>query len=53
MKMPQKCKGCEYYKIYTHGVVPYQFCLKLHTSFSGGEPEDFLNCGKNEEREQE
>lgn len=41
-----KCKKCEHRIVYTHSVVPYNFCTKLHASFSGSESEKFLNCGK-------
>ena len=45
-KCPKKCKDCEYRKIITHYVVPYNFCTKLNVSFSGGEPKEFFECGK-------
>lgn len=41
----KKCKNCEHRVVYTHSVVPYNFCKKLNVSFCGDEPESFLNCG--------
>ena len=45
-KCPKKCINCEYRKVITHSVVPYNFCTKLNVSFCGGEPKEFLNCGR-------
>ena len=43
---PKKCLNCDFRKIITHGVLPYNFCVKLNVSFCGEEPDGFLNCTK-------
>ena len=45
-KCPKKCIDCEYRKVITHYVAPYNFCTKLNASFCGGEPKEFFNCGR-------
>ena len=43
---PKKCKNCDFRKVMTHSVIPYNFCTKLNVSFSKGDPDSFLNCSK-------